>query len=234
MPWAGGPWGTSIARRRRFWTVAAKVNSSLAPLSPRRRNRSNLRMVFRCANSISTFLRSQRDRWYCSVVAICLAVSRAASCTLRTILRIGVFGQQRGFIGQFAQSCLLRSVDDRAGLGDVRAFDLERAPLAAQGLALRAAVLGGLFVPGEVAAGERAVFALGAVPHRHVRFDPLLDYPAQHLCSAVAGITDQALRRQAVLLLDALDHLHDRGISAVRLTWVAVRSRMIPCSTSIR
>jgi hypothetical protein len=39
--------GMSFARFRRFWAVAAKRNSSLAPLGPRRRNRSSLGMRFR-------------------------------------------------------------------------------------------------------------------------------------------------------------------------------------------
>src|SRR3546814_12724601 len=39
----GGPC-VSIARRRRFCAVAASVNSSLAPLSPRSRKRVTLRM----------------------------------------------------------------------------------------------------------------------------------------------------------------------------------------------
>ena len=40
----------------------ANVNSSVAPVSPRKRRRSSFRMVLRCAKSISTFLRSQRER----------------------------------------------------------------------------------------------------------------------------------------------------------------------------
>jgi hypothetical protein len=39
--------GMSFANLRRFWAVAAKRNSSLAPLGPRRRNRSSLRMRLR-------------------------------------------------------------------------------------------------------------------------------------------------------------------------------------------
>lgn len=89
------------------WTAAARVNSSLAPLSPRSRNRSSFNIRFRCANSISTFLRSHRDRRYSGVPAIRLATSRAASWMLRVILRNGAFGQHRCFIGQHWQSCWL-------------------------------------------------------------------------------------------------------------------------------
>ena len=39
--------GMSFASFRRFWAVAAKRNSSLAPFGPRRRNRPSLRMRFR-------------------------------------------------------------------------------------------------------------------------------------------------------------------------------------------
>lgn len=47
LPWMAVGGGTHLAKRRRFCTVAARVNSSLAPLSPRNRRRSNLRMRFR-------------------------------------------------------------------------------------------------------------------------------------------------------------------------------------------
>src|SRR3546814_3716133 len=47
----GGPC-VSIARRRRFCAVAASVNSSLAPLSPRSRKRVTFRMRLRWAKSI--------------------------------------------------------------------------------------------------------------------------------------------------------------------------------------
>ena len=39
--------GMSFASFRRFWAVAASRNSSLAPLGPRKRNRSSRRMRFR-------------------------------------------------------------------------------------------------------------------------------------------------------------------------------------------
>ena len=45
----------------RFWAVAARWNSSLAPQGPRNRSLPSPRMRFRCANSISTFLRSLQD-----------------------------------------------------------------------------------------------------------------------------------------------------------------------------
>ena len=58
---AGCGIGISLASFRRFWAMAAKVNSSRAPQGPRSRNRPSRRMRLRCANSISTFLRSRRD-----------------------------------------------------------------------------------------------------------------------------------------------------------------------------
>ena len=93
-----------FAIRRKFCTVAAIRNSSLAPLKPRNLNRSSLRILLRCANSISTFFLSLRDCLYSAVLAIARATSRADSCTLRAILRTGVFGQHRALIGQTAQS----------------------------------------------------------------------------------------------------------------------------------
>ena len=41
--------------------MAPRWNSSRAPLGPRNRSRSSLRMRLRWANSISTFLRRQRE-----------------------------------------------------------------------------------------------------------------------------------------------------------------------------
>src|SRR5215469_8397255 len=57
----GSAAGTSVASFRRFWAVAARWNSSRAPLGPRSRSRSSFRMRLRCANSISTFLRWRRE-----------------------------------------------------------------------------------------------------------------------------------------------------------------------------
>ena len=54
---AAGTIGLSFANFRRFWAVAARVNSSWTPHGPRNRSRPSPRMRLRCANSISTFLR---------------------------------------------------------------------------------------------------------------------------------------------------------------------------------
>src|SRR5258706_8333133 len=76
---AGLAIGIIFAIFRRFWAAAARWNSSLAPLGPRRRRRSSFRIRLRWAKSISTFLRWLRDTRYASVVAICRARSRAPS-----------------------------------------------------------------------------------------------------------------------------------------------------------
>src|ERR1700726_1984202 len=57
--------------------MAAKTNSSWAPLGPRSRSRPSLRMRLRCANRISIFLRSRRDCSNPSVPANDRATSRA-------------------------------------------------------------------------------------------------------------------------------------------------------------
>jgi hypothetical protein len=44
----GGGRATSFASRRRFWAMAASVNSSCAPRGPRNRRRPSLRMRLRC------------------------------------------------------------------------------------------------------------------------------------------------------------------------------------------
>ena len=53
--------GISFASFLRFWAVAASRNSSRAPVGPRSRSRSSLRMRLRWANSISIFLRFARE-----------------------------------------------------------------------------------------------------------------------------------------------------------------------------
>jgi len=75
----GGVRQRNLTRRRRFCAVAVSSTSSLAPLKPRSRNRSSLRMRFMCANCISTFLRSRRDCSKASVLASARATSRASS-----------------------------------------------------------------------------------------------------------------------------------------------------------
>ncbi len=93
--------------RRRFCTIAAKVNSSVAPVRPRSRKRSSFMIRLRWAKSISTFFRSQRETRYSGVLAMRRATSRAASWMLRTIFRFGVLGQHFAFNGQVAQSVWL-------------------------------------------------------------------------------------------------------------------------------
>ena len=66
----GGDLATNFARRRRFWAMAARVNSSCAPRGPRNRRRPSLRMRLRWANSISTRLRSRHDCSKASVLAV--------------------------------------------------------------------------------------------------------------------------------------------------------------------
>jgi hypothetical protein len=63
--------GLSRASRLRFWAVAARRNSSLAPFGPLRRRRVRRRMRLRWANSISIFLRRQGPA--CSVDSALMA-----------------------------------------------------------------------------------------------------------------------------------------------------------------
>src|SRR5215207_9028598 len=104
---AGVSVGTSLASLRRFWAVAARWNSSLAPFGPRSLRRSSFRMRLRCANSISTFFRCRREVTYSFVAAMSLAISRAPSWIERGILRAGVLGQHCGLSEQASQSSLL-------------------------------------------------------------------------------------------------------------------------------
>src|SRR3954447_8229095 len=73
--------------------MAARTNSSWAPRGPRSRSRPSLRMRFKCANRISIFLRSHRDRSKPSVPANDRATSRACSLGVskkcRSLVRSG-------------------------------------------------------------------------------------------------------------------------------------------------
>src|SRR5262245_3327349 len=75
----GGGLAASLASRRRFWAMAASVNSNWAPRGPRNLRRPSRRMRFRWANSISTRLRSRHDCSKASVLASARATSRASS-----------------------------------------------------------------------------------------------------------------------------------------------------------
>ena len=77
----------SLASRLKFWAMAVNSTSSLAPLKPRRRSRSSLRMRFICANLTSTFLRSRHDSWKASVLASARTRSRTSSSMSRETLR---------------------------------------------------------------------------------------------------------------------------------------------------
>src|SRR6476659_4585830 len=99
--------GISLANFRRFWAVAARRNSSCAPVGPRSRRRSSLRMRLRWANSISTFLRSRRDVFPSEDLAITRAMSRAPSWIERGTLRAGLFGQHLDLRAHPSQSRLL-------------------------------------------------------------------------------------------------------------------------------
>ena len=86
IPCSGG-FQTSFASFLRFCAVAASRNSSRAPNGPRNRNRPSFNIRFRCANSISTFLRWCLDCSAASVPARARATSREYSLTSRGILR---------------------------------------------------------------------------------------------------------------------------------------------------
>ena len=94
----------SLPRRRRFWAMAASVNSNCAPRGPRSLSRSSRRMRFRCANSISTFLRSRRVWVNASVLASARATSRASSFISRGTLRCGDVAQHLDLSGHGPQS----------------------------------------------------------------------------------------------------------------------------------
>ena len=84
----------------------------------------------------------------------------------------------------------------------------ERAPPAAQWLALRTAILVGLLVPHEVGARERPIRALRLIPDRHMWLDALvIDKPRQHGRGTVRHVPDKPLGLQREVGFDAFDHV---------------------------
>src|SRR4029077_15824843 len=85
--------GLRRASRLKFWAVAARRNSSLAPFGPLRRKRVRRRIRLRCANSISTFFRRRQASTYCGVrtgyvASIFVQIPRdLAGESIRTALR---------------------------------------------------------------------------------------------------------------------------------------------------
>lgn len=75
-PHAGA--GSNFAILRRFWAVAASVNSSLAPFGPLRRSLFRPMICFMWANSISTFRLARLEATNASVVAMSRAAVLAA------------------------------------------------------------------------------------------------------------------------------------------------------------
>jgi hypothetical protein len=102
----GGAWRRSLTSLFRFCAVAVSSTSSLAPLKPRSRSRSSLRMRFIYANRISTFLRFWRGCWKASVSANARTLSRTSSLRSRVTLRTAAV-VHRGFSEQAEQSFLL-------------------------------------------------------------------------------------------------------------------------------
>jgi hypothetical protein len=76
---AGGGRAISLASRRRFWAIAASVNSNWEPCGPRSRRRPSLRMRLRWANSISMRFLSRHDCSNALVLASARATSRDSS-----------------------------------------------------------------------------------------------------------------------------------------------------------
>ena len=89
-----------------FWAIAARKNSSLARLNPHSRVHSKRIVVFRCANSVSTFLRLLRERSKPGVPARPRAMSRDSSWTVLVSLRLHLRTAAR-FCGQTRQSWVL-------------------------------------------------------------------------------------------------------------------------------
>jgi hypothetical protein len=98
--------GMSLASLRRFWTVAAKWNSSRAPQGPRSRNLSSFRMRLRWANSISTFFADSARSGSSGLGDLARDVARAFADRVQHVAGRAL-GQQRGFSGHGPQSCLL-------------------------------------------------------------------------------------------------------------------------------
>src|SRR5438445_3265918 len=142
--------------------MAASVNSSCAPRGPRSLSRFSLKIRFRCANNISTRLRSRRDCSKASVLESARAMSRASSLMSSGIMRAGVFGQHLDLRGHAPQSRVLaiyRSIFSER----MRPVDAHRADVDIAFLGKR-----------EVSPRKGAVLTDRLVDNRDVRRDLLL------------------------------------------------------------
>jgi len=65
----------------------------------------------------------------------------------------------------------------------------------------------GLGIQNKVRSAKGTSPSLGFIPHRGVRLDLFyVDDPVEHVCRTIGGIADQALRPDAMILLDLLNH----------------------------
>ena len=99
------------------------------------------------------------------------------------------------------------SIDDRAGLRDVRALCFERSPLFAESMACWAAIFVAPLDPVEIAIWKRAVVTRRALPNRYVRIDAfLLNHPRKHRPCSVGRVTDQTFGFECEALFNPIDH----------------------------
>ena len=195
---AGGDRATSLARWRRFWAMAASVNSNWAPRGPRNRRRPSRRMRLKCANSISTRFLSRRD---CSKASV-----------------LGAHEQRRGVLIHIARDLSRRRLGTASGLQRACiAVALESqvakrvvvadSPGGGQHFPLRAHIDIALLVEREVFPAQRAVLPLGLVDDGNVRRDVLVvDEPVEVRCRPVGCIGRQPFGLQGEAFLSPLDH----------------------------
>ena len=197
---AGGGAVTSLARRLRFWAMAASTNSSCAPRGPRRRSRPSRRMRFRCANLISMRLRSRRD---CSKASVRQAIGRhrgRAHGYCEESCGPGSLGQHRAFSGQRCAVALAAAVEKRGSV-------IHEGAARRQGLPGRTDIGVGRRVVAEMLAREGTVLSLGLVDDGDVRRDLLVfDQPVQHRRRSIGGVRREPLRLETKSLLGALEH----------------------------
>ena len=167
---------------RRFRAVAARVNSSRAPVGPRNRSRSSLRMRLRCANSIS-LAGPTRGAFLPRPCDLACHIASPLIDRARHLPRC-LLGAASGFEGASIAIALAGDVKHRCAIVHQRSSRCED-------LAAGTAADVTCVVIDEVLARECPVRAGRLVEHRNVWLDPVLvRQSAEHFGRAIPAVAE--------------------------------------------
>ena len=187
----------SLASRLKFCAVAVSSTSSLAPLRPRRRRRSNFEDALHVRKPHLYFLALAAGQ----LEGFGVGEGTYVLAHILVDVARDLAGDGHGAPGlELADRAIVRArpIGENAPLiDDARVRELGPG---------WADVDVALLVEDEVGAAELAVGFCGLVPHRHVRCDAPIPEPLQELGRAIGGIACKALRTEIEAALDTSRH----------------------------